>query len=636
MASLLAWLKPETQSKLKRVARAIQVHLDRLQMQSDLGVRGECDRLREELTRAEVVGGTEISDDTIYQSVAIAAEGVRRVLGKTLHAEQLYGACGLAQGRIIEMQTGEGKTLTGVPAAVSFALRGRGVHVATPNDYLAKRDCDLLRGVYEFLGMTAGLLQDRASPQEKRQAYQADVTYGTGYEFGFDFLRDQVILRQQTQQGLGDSILEKLRGSGDNGAVLMQRGHSYAIIDEADHVLLDDAISPLVLSSAPQGEAHDAPVVRLARDVACRLHAGVDYEGGGGSGVRLTARGREHVYSADIAIPTDRLRRTWSEYIEQALVAAWLLQRDVHYVVDGDALQIVETATGRIFADRTWRAGLHQAVEAKEGLRITAEKEILAQVTRQRYYRRYEKLSGMTGTAGGCEREFRYVYGLGVQEIPLRLPSKRLLLPMRCFISREAKWQAIAASVGEFHRSGRPVLVGTRSIVDSLRLAETLSSLGLPYQLLNGRQDAEEAEIVSRAGKIGAITVATNLAGRGTDILLPEEVERQGGLHVIVAEPHDSMRVDRQLIGRCARQGNRGSAQTFVSAEDELLVLHGPWFSEPLRKMANTKGEIELPLESRVRRLQRVAERKQYAIRAALLRQDLARDSLVSRMRNGN
>jgi preprotein translocase subunit SecA len=566
------------------------------------------------------------------EAFAVMCEALRRVHGLQLYDVQLMAAAVLSRGNVAEMQTGEGKTLTCAPAAFLHGLTGRGVHVATPNAYLAERDFQLLAPAYQMLGVSVGLLTDDASRDAKRAAYLCDVTYGTGYEFGFDYLRDQLVCRQRTARPLGQTLWAKMRAApATEPHDTIQRRLYYAIVDEVDNVLLDDASSPLVLSGPSDGEAADAAAHRSARrmlrDLICDQHFHLDASTGS---VQLTEAGMERIHADDVQIPLSVLLRTWAEYVEVALRAEYLLRRDVHYVVAKNVVQIVDASTGRIFADRTWQDGLHQAVEAKEDAPITAQRYALAQITRQRYYRLYERLAGMTGTAAGCEREFRQVYRLPVQVIPLRLPSRRVVLPTRFFTTAQAKWEAIGQSVVQVHAALRPVLVGTRSILDSEALAERLRQQGLSCQLLNGRQDAAEAAIIAQAGQPNAITIATNLAGRGTDIQLDRDVARRGGLHVILAECHESARIDRQLLGRCARQGDPGSVQTFVSADDSLLQRYGPWFADSIRRQGGAHGELLADLTRPLRRLQRTAERQAYAGRCALLRRDLARDELLS------
>ena len=413
---------------------------------------------------------------------------------------------------------------------------------------------------------------------------------------------------------------------------VVQRPLHAAIIDEVDNVLLDEAGSPLVISGPADQLAADAVAHRLAGEVVAHLERDRDYRLDAATGfLQLTDPGVERIHASDWNIPLSLLIRTWAEYVELAIRARFLLFRDVHYIVDDQKVQIVDGCTGRIFSDRTWQDGLHQAVEAKEGVPITADRVPLAQITRQRYYRLYKRLCGMTGTAAGCEREFHGVYNLQVNPVPLRVPSRREIWPTRFFDRTEAKCRAIAQSVLDLLNAGRPVLVGTRSILDSDRLAASFREHQIEFALLNGRQDEEEAAIVARAGQPGAVTIATDLAGRGTDIRLGPGVADHGGLHVILAECHDSTRVDRQLIGRCARQGDPGSAQMFVSAEDSLIQRLGPWLGECMGQYGNRDGEVTLDLTGQLRRLQRMVERRDYANRCALLRRDLARDSLLLR-----
>ena len=402
-------------------------------------------------------------------------------------------------------------------------------------------------------------------------------------------------------------------------------------MDEADSVLLDDAASPLILSGSPQGAAIDADVHRAARRMLAELKSGEHYRESSATGrMELTDAGIDRVHSGVDSIPIEQLQRTWTEYVEQALRAA-ALERDVHYIVtDDDKVQIVDVGTGRIYTDRNWREGLHQAVEAKEGVPITPEKVALAQITRQRFSRMYYRLAGMTGTAVGCEREFQQVYHLRVTPIPLRTASQRDVWPTRFFVDKATKWHAIARSVEQLHGQLRPLLVGTSSIADSEQLAECLRQHGLKFQLLNGRQDADEAAIVAVAGHAGAITIATSLAGRGTDIKLNESVRQLGGLHVIASECSESMRVDRQLIGRCARQGDPGSAQMFVSCDDALVQHHGSWLIQSIQRHGGPDGETRVDFSRQLRRMQRAAERANYAARCAMLRRDLSRDSIFA------
>jgi preprotein translocase subunit SecA len=564
------------------------------------------------------------------EAFALMSEAIRRTRNIELYDVQLLASIILSQGRVAEMQTGEGKTLACAPAVFLHGLAGRGVHVATPNSYLAQRDCELLTPVFRLLGATISLLPEREAAERKRAAYMCDVTYGTGYEFGFDYLRDQLSLRQPGKV-LGETLWSRISGSDLPAPDTIQRPLSCAVVDEIDNVLLDDAGSPLVLSETADQDAPDAAAHQMACRLAAQLREGVDYRLDASAGrVNLTDDGADRIHGPEVDIPLCMLLRSWTEYVEKALLARTIYRRDVHYVVHEGVVQIVDASTGRIFSDRTWQDGLHQAVEAKENVRITAERSALSQITRQRFYRLYPRLCGMTGTVAGCQREFRQIYGLKTQPVPLRIPSRRTIMPPRFFSTAAAKWQAVAQSVAEVHATARPVLIGTRSIDDSEILASVFHQRGLEFELLNGRQDAAEAEIVARAGRLRAITIATNLAGRGTDIKLGADAVSRGGLHVVVGECHESRRVDRQLVGRCARQGDPGSAQTFVSAEDSLLSRFGSWLADSLRRFADHQGEVNLNLARQVARLQMLAERQEYAARCALLRLDRSRDVLFS------
>jgi preprotein translocase subunit SecA len=535
----------------------------------------------------------------------------------------------LINHQIAEMQTGEGKTISAVPAAIYGGVFGRGVHVATPNSYLASRDCHELRDVYESLGLSVGLIDsDDDAPDGKTDAYACDITYGPGYEFGFDYLRDQILLKQREALPAGQTLIESLQGK-NSTTIAQVRGLGFSIVDEADNVLLDDATSPQVLSEYQAGEAPDKDAVIVAGQLAGQLQPDLHFHEPHPQQIELSPEGLEVIHGPDVDIPFQQLIRPWAKYIEAALRANLKFEKNVNYIVDDDKIRIVDESTGRIFEDRTWQSGIHQAVEAKEGVPVTPESIPLAQITRQRFYRLYEGLAGMTGTAQNCHQEFKSVYGIGATVIPLRVPSRRLTYPFRTFANQAQKWEAILQSVRKIHQSGRPILIGTRSISESLVIAGMLESAGLKHILLNGRQDAGEAEIVSGAGAAGSITIATNLAGRGTDIKLNQNVKDAGGLHVIVSECQASYRIDRQLIGRCGRQGDPGSSQTFVSADDWLLQTHSPWLAETIRSVARG-GEADVDLEPKIRRVQKQLERQNYAVRLSLLEENKRQNDILS------
>ncbi len=595
------------------------------------------DRLQQEvqLVRREMARGQTPSEPhLLIAGLALVAEALKRTVKVNLYDVQLLAVIAMTRRCIAQMQTGEGKTFVALTSALHLSLTGRGVHVVTPNIYLAERDHKLAAKVAVPLGISVALLPEREDASKKTPAYDADVTYGTGHEFGFDYLRDQLTLRERSQQQLGDRLLNNLRQQSSTRRVTMQRGLAYGIIDEADSVLIDDAGSPLVLSFGSNQPAPDADAHMTAKALEEVLQSEQHYIVEASSGrVALTEAGVQRCHAKDVAIPVLQLARPWTEYVQQALRARHLFRRGVHYVVQEDEVRIVDETTGRIFEDRSWQDGLHQAIEAAENLPISAEKQAVAQITKQRFFRLYENLCGMTGTAVGCERELSDVYNLTVEPIPLRLPSQRNVLPTRFFVDNNSKYQAIAQDVMLVQQLKRAVLIGTRSIFDSETVAAKLASLNIECQLLNGLQDAAEADIVSRAGHPGSVTIATNLAGRGTDIHLHPAVRANGGLHVIVAECQTSSRMDRQLIGRCARQGDPGSAQAYASAEDHLISLHGPWLVNAMNREADANGEVDADYSAQLKRIQTTAERQQYASRINMLRRDIARDSLLKSVR---
>jgi len=553
-------------------------------------------------------------------------------LGVTYYDVQLLSGLALARGSVAEMQTGEGKTFVAALPAFIHALAGRGVHVLTSNGYLAERDFQLLTPAYECMGLSAGVLQANGPIAEKRSAYACDVTYGPGYEFGFDYLRDQVTLRRAEEATLGDTLLARLRGNGPGTEPPIQRGLACAIVDEVDHVLIDDASSPLIISEPTADAAEDADAHRVARSMISRLQHDRDYQFDASSGlVQLTKQGSKAIHTDDAPIPWKVLLRPWSEYVEQALRVELVFRRDVHYVVQEGEVRVVDESTGRVFAERSWRDGLHQAIEAREGVKITAEKRSTARITRQRLFRLYDRLCGMTGTAMESEAEFREFYGLGVVPIPLWKPSQRTLDPTRWFADVDAKWNAVVEEVRQIHCEGRPVLVGTRTIAASEALAQRLRERGVPHQVLNGKQDADEATIVAQAGQPGAVTIATNMAGRGTDIKLGPGVAERGGLHVIGTERHTSRRIDRQLVGRCARQGDPGTAQFFLSADDELIRTYRPWLGRAINRAAGNAGEALSDFEHATRKTQALAEQAGRARRRSLFHSDRQRDTVMAK-----
>jgi len=611
------WLRPRSYSPRAQDRQLLTRINDRVAELSSLTDAELSQVLAVQVDRVQN-GTSQLERDVIAEVFACVSEAVFRTLGMRYYDVQLLAGLVLATGAIAEMKTGEGKTIVSALPATLAATVGRGVHVATVNSYLAERDCELLAPVYELLGLSVGLLRDGDSSTEKREAYASDVTYGTGYEFGFDFLRDQIALQSAENRSLGEGFLATLHGLNRSSSVTVQRELAFSIIDEIDSVLLDEANTPLVISGPNDTHGTNASVFERAREMVSQLTEDVDYEiETRTKRVSLTEAGFERIFEDQPPATS----RPWNIYVEQALRAEFVFQRDVDYVVQQGEVRIVDPYTGRIFDERTWREGLHQAVELKEAVEITSENRSLAQVSRQQFYQQYESLCGMTGTALGHEAELERFYKLAIVKIPQRKLCKRKTQRPRLFLDRQHKIRAVAESIRELHETGRPVLVGTRTIHATGELSAQLAAMDIEHQVLNGTQDAKEAEIVSRAGRVGMILIATNMAGRGTDIKLSSEAESLGGLHVIGFEFHDSVRIDRQLAGRAGRQGQPGSVQFFASAEDDLLERFDPRLAESIELQSRGSGECSRDLTAAIRKVQCAAQVESYQQRCAIFRQ---------------
>jgi preprotein translocase subunit SecA len=536
---------------------------------SDAELRGKTEEFKHRLEKGETL------DDLLPEAYAVVREAAKRVLGMRHFYVQLVGGIVLHNGDIAEMKTGEGKTLVATLPAYLNALTGKGVHVVTVNDYLARRDREWMGQVFEFLGMTVGLNESGMTPEEKRAAYRADITFGTNNEFGFDYLRDNMVLYPEQ---------------------IVQRELHFAIVDEVDSILIDEARTPLIIS----GQANKATDLYYKADqLVRRLKPGDDYTIDEKTRtVTLTESG---VDKAESFLGVDNLydvrNITVNHHVQQALKAHVLMKRDRDYVVNEDGVVIVDEFTGRLMHGRRYSDGLHQAIEAKEGLQVQRESMTLATITLQNYFRLYKKLAGMTGTAKTEEEEFRKIYGMNVVQIPTHKPMIRKDLPDVLFRTEEAKFRAVVEEVIRRHAKGQPVLVGTVSIEKSEKLSRMLKKRGIPHQVLNAKNHAKEAEIIAQAGQRGAVTIATNMAGRGTDIVLGEGVAELGGLHVIGTERHESRRIDNQLRGRSGRQGDPGSSQFFLSLEDDLMRRFAP---DRVREWMNEKMEDDMPIESTV------------------------------------
>jgi len=484
---------------------------------------------------------------------------------------QIMGALALRRGCLAEIATGEGKTLVASIAAVVAGWTGRPCNIITANDYLAHRDAKWLEPLYEFCGASVGFITGPMEPHVRRRMYARDVTYSTSKEVTADFLRDRLRLGE-LQNSSRRLIRELLRPHGPTDTGLVMRGLDTAIVDEADSLLIDEAVTPLIISSQQENAPLEEAYV-TARDIAGSLDPDVDYSVDlKYKDIELRDAGYQKLEAECARLPgLWRGPKRRAELVRQALVAQEMFLKEKNYVIHEGRVLIVDEFTGRIMPQRTWSYGLHQAIEAKESLEITPPQETLARLSFQRFFRSFRNLSGMTGTACEAAHEFWHIYRLPFVTIPDNRPCIREHRPRRVFVDQESKWDAIVAEIEELHAVGRPILVGTRSVSASELLAQRLTERQLGFRLLNAVRHQEEAEIVKEAGELGRITIATNMAGRGTDIKLGPGVTELGGLHVVMAEHHESARIDRQLFGRSGRQGDPGSAQGYASIDDELI-----------------------------------------------------------------
>jgi len=534
-------------------------------------------------------------DDIVEEGFALAREASRRVTGLFHYPEQILAGLALVRGGVAEMATGEGKTLAIILPAFVFGLTGEGVHVVTVNSYLAERDHEFARPIFGKLGLSCGFLPERVAPAVKLAEYEKDITYGVGYEFGFDYMRDQLALLRCPRPGPRERLRDALLGTRAPLPELCQRQkRAFTIIDEVDSVLIDEAGSPLVISEAVNSDGEVRDPYDRARDLAAELEEGQHYRFESAERrIELTVSGSERIHEYE-DIPWELLRRPWESYVMNGLKAQLLFLRDVHYVVDAeDKVVIVDEFTGRRHEERTWREGLHQAVESKENVEIRSETETAASITRQRYFGLYERMCGLTGTAAESAGEFWRFFEMPVEPIRLHRPCIRKIQPERVFKTQKQMFDAVLVDLQQRFERGQPVLVGTRNIRVSEAIAERLTAIGLPHAVLTAKQDGEESDIVAAAGQQGSILIATNMAGRGTHIDLSPEAKAAGGLHVLCVERNDSVRIDRQLIGRGARQGQPGSAQFFVSAEDFLMENYGDEaVKKLLRAQADENGEL--------------------------------------------
>lgn len=550
----------------------------------------------------------QLADGATIQSIipdafAVVREASKRVLGMRHFDVQLIGGLALTEGNIAEMPTGEGKTLVASLPSYVRALEGKGVHVITVNDYLANRDYDQIGQIHRFLDLTVGLNIPMMEPDEKKQAYEADITYGVGTEFGFDYLRDNMA------QNISDRV---------------QRPYHFAIIDEVDSVLIDEAKTPLIIAGKM---AADADLHHVAAMLARRFKREEDFDFDDlTKAVSLTDQGIEKVEAAfGIDNLYDLNHQTLYHYVIQAVRAHVIFKKDVDYIIKEGKIELVDMFTGRILEGRTLSDGLHQAIEAKEKVEITEENKAQAQVTIQNYFRMYPHLSGMTGTAKTQEKEFLEVYGMRVVQIPTNRPKRRIDHQDKVFLTTKQKYEAMANEVEKRHKTGQPILVGTTSILQSEEVAKHLDKKKLKYNLLNAKSVEQEVFLISQAGQLGHITVATNMAGRGTDIQLGEGAHDAGGLFVLGTEKHESRRIDNQLRGRSGRQGDPGETQFFLSLEDDMYVRFAKEDVEKFQAKVKTDDEgliLNEDIHELTERTQRIVEGSHFSMREYNLKLD--------------
>ena len=620
MSALTKIFGTHSDRELKRITPLVdkvESYRDEMKALSDEELRGKTKEYKERLEKGETL------DDLLPEAYATVREAASRVLGMEHYRVQIIGGIILHQGRIAEMKTGEGKTLVSTLPAYLNALEGKGVYIVTVNDYLAKRDSEWMGKVHEFLGLTVGVVLNDMSNDERRDAYNCDITYITNNELGFDYLRDNMVIYKEQ---------------------LVQRGLHYAIIDEVDSVLIDEARTPLIISgqsgkSTKLYEACDILAQQLTRgdDVPeySKMDAimGIEQEETGDfivnekdKLVNLTQQGVEKVekfFHIDNLADPENLEIQHNVIL--ALRAHYLMFRDQDYVVKEDQVMIVDEFTGRIMPGRRYSDGLHQAIEAKEHVKVKRESKTLATITFQNFFNKFEKKAGMTGTALTEEKEFRDIYGMDVIEIPTNRPIARIDHQDAVYKTKKEKFKAVVEEVKEAHEKGQPVLVGTITIETSELISGMLKREGIPHTVLNAKFHEQEAEIVAQAGQHGAVTIATNMAGRGTDIKLDDDAREAGGLKIIGTERHESRRIDNQLRGRAGRQGDPGESQFFISLEDDLMRLFG---SERLMSVFNALGVPEgeqiqhKMLTSAIEKAQEKIEYNNYGIRKNLLEYD--------------
>jgi preprotein translocase subunit SecA len=632
-ATMLAWIGSPTQRRLAQwgqIMPQIAAFEQEMQKDSDKELRKRSLSLRFRAKSGERLTAL------LPEAYALVREASRRATGMRHYDVQIIGGISLFHGAIAEMETGEGKTLTASLPLYLHALVGKGAHLATVNDYLAARDAEITRPTYELLGMSVGVVLTPDSQDARREAYGCDITYGTSKEFGFDFLRDRLLLRRlghQQADFLGDGSSHRYDQGGDRP---VQRGQHFCLVDEADSILIDEARTPLIIGSLGDKALEQiVATYRWAAAAAEKFEEDTHFEiDDDTKQVELNSAGRQQLRS----IPQPEIMRSVGlvdlyQYVERAIKVRKDFHLDRQYVVRDGEIVIVDENTGRLAEGRKWRDGIHQAIEAKEGIEVSVPTGQAARITVQDLFLRYRHLAGMTGTAASASTEFRRIYKIRVMAVPTNRPVQRKRLPDLIFGTADEKWRAIVDDVVAMHRLGRPVLIGTRSIDKSQLLSTMLKAAGIEHRVLNAHQVAEEAQIVAEAGQRGKVTVATNMAGRGTDIKLDPSVRELGGLHVICTELHDSARIDRQLMGRCGRQGDPGSVRQYMSLDDDVLKNGlGPDAAERYKQAGSTKRGVIQGYDRVLQKAQRAVERKHFRDRTVLLHHEKERKKIQREM----
>ena len=576
--------------------------------------------LKESLSLRYRVQSGEPLDHLLVEAFALVCQAADRTLDMRHYDVQLMGGVAMHGGSVAVMQTGEGKTLAATLPLYLAALTGKGAHLVTANDYLAERDAETMRPLFEALGMTVGAVVAATPRSDRSAAYHSDITYSTSKEIGFDFLRDR-LAKRRADNGSFEHVAMLVEDHADemNGDTVQRELH-FVVVDEADSILIDEARTPLIISSLPDNNEARAALYAWAAGMADEFSESTDYEYEDEKRVvELTPGGRMLVRKLEkpLSIATMPMVDIYAQ-VELALLVNKQFVRDRHYVVRDDEIVIVDEFTGRMTEGRKWRAGLHQAIEAREGVEITFETNEAARITVQDLFLTYDRLCGMTGTVANSARELKKIYGVDTVHIPTNKPPKRKQMPDQVFQTEDEKWAAIVEEIKQVHATGRPVLVGTRSIDKSELLSQLLDGENIEHDVLNARHLTREAEIISSAGQVNRITVATNMAGRGTDIKLSEESNGRGGLHVICSEVHESARIDRQLIGRCGRQGDPGTFRLFMSLQDDLLPnAFGSKAAERIQRMGRAQPLTNFA--GTFRRAQQRIERKHFRGRKMLL-----------------